>query len=250
MRIKGIGPPGENIPDPASRSREGPRTTVRSDRRSGAGTGPRRPCRDRRLQLEFPPSRARSSSMRSGPSSPRRRRTATPTIRSKTARGTPGTMWRSTPRAGWFRASRPASGRPRTSWRWSRTSNAARGGRLLDLITTDGYPAYAEAILNAYGETITPPRSGKRGRPWVPYKTAPAGLTYAVVEKTREGPGGRDRHPGGLRRDGRRDGGSWDVAREPSDQHVVPGAAKRHRQAPQRPEGSQDAPILERLAMS
>jgi len=124
------------------------------------------------------------------------------------------------------------------------------GGRLLDLITTDGYPAYAEAILNAYGETITPPRSGKRGRPWVPYKTAPAGLTYAVVEKTREGPGGRDRHPGGLRRNGRRDGGSWDVAREPSDQHVVPGAAKRHRQAPQRPEGSQDAPILERLAMS
>jgi IS1 family transposase len=60
------------------------------------------------------------------------------------------------------------------------------GGRLMDLITTDGYPAYEEAILRAYGETVTPPRTGKRGRPKAPYKVAPAGLTYAVVEKTRE----------------------------------------------------------------
>ena len=59
------------------------------------------------------------------------------------------------------------------------------GGRLMDLITTDGYPAYEAAILAAYGETITPPRTGKRGRPRVPYKAAPRGLTYAVVEKTR-----------------------------------------------------------------
>jgi IS1 family transposase len=60
------------------------------------------------------------------------------------------------------------------------------GGRLMSLITTDGYPAYEEAILSAYGETITPPRTGKRGRPKAPYKVAPEGLTYAVVEKTRE----------------------------------------------------------------
>ncbi len=59
-------------------------------------------------------------------------------------------------------------------------------GRLMNLITTDGYPAYEEAILNAYGETITPPRTGKRGRPKASYKVAPKGLTYAVVEKTRE----------------------------------------------------------------
>jgi hypothetical protein len=39
------------------------------------------------------------------------------------------------------------------------------GGRLMDLITTDGYPAYEDAFLAAYGETITPPRTGKRGRP-------------------------------------------------------------------------------------
>jgi hypothetical protein len=60
------------------------------------------------------------------------------------------------------------------------------GGRLMDLITTDGYPAYENAILDAYGETVTPPRTGKRGRPRAPYKVAPKGLTYAVVEKTRE----------------------------------------------------------------
>jgi len=60
------------------------------------------------------------------------------------------------------------------------------GGRLMGLITTDGYPAYEEAILAAYGETVTPPRTGKRGRPRGPYKVAPEGLTYAVVEKTRE----------------------------------------------------------------
>jgi hypothetical protein len=59
------------------------------------------------------------------------------------------------------------------------------GGRLLDLITTDGYPAYEAAILGAYGETITPPRTGKPGRPRAPYKAPPPGLTYAVVEKTR-----------------------------------------------------------------
>ncbi len=60
------------------------------------------------------------------------------------------------------------------------------GGRLMDLITTDGYPAYEEAIRDAYGQTITPPRTGKRGRPKSPYKVAPRGLAYAVVEKTRE----------------------------------------------------------------
>jgi IS1 family transposase len=60
------------------------------------------------------------------------------------------------------------------------------GGRLMDLITTDGYPAYEGAIPGACGETITPPRTGKRGRPRSPYKVAPEGLTYAVAEKARE----------------------------------------------------------------
>ena len=59
------------------------------------------------------------------------------------------------------------------------------GGRPMDLITTEGYPAYEDAILQAYGETVTPPRTGKPGRPRAPYKVAPRGLTYAVVQKTR-----------------------------------------------------------------
>ena len=44
------------------------------------------------------------------------------------------------------------------------------GGRLMGLITTDGYPAYEEAILAAYGETVTPPRTGKRDRPKAAYE--------------------------------------------------------------------------------
>jgi hypothetical protein len=60
------------------------------------------------------------------------------------------------------------------------------GGRLMDLIATNGYPAYEDAILRAYGETFTPPRTGKRGRPRAASKVAPEGLTYAVVAKARE----------------------------------------------------------------
>ena len=86
------------------------------------------------------------------------------------------------------------------------------GGRLMDLITTDGYPAYEEAILDAYGETITPPRTGKRGRPKAPYKVAPEGLTYAVVEKTREkGQVVRIATGGGVRDAGGGGGGAGDI---------------------------------------
>jgi hypothetical protein len=59
------------------------------------------------------------------------------------------------------------------------------GGRVMDLMTSDDYPAYETAILYAYGETVTPPRTGKPGRPRAPYKAAPPGLTYAAVTKRR-----------------------------------------------------------------
>jgi hypothetical protein len=52
-------------------------------------------------------------------------------------------------------------------------------GRLMDLITSDEYAPYRGAVLEADGETITPPRSGKRGRPRGSYKGPPAGLTHA-----------------------------------------------------------------------
>ncbi len=59
-------------------------------------------------------------------------------------------------------------------------------GRLMNLMTSDDYPAYETAILHAYGATITPPRTGKPGRPKAPYKVPPPGLTYATVTKRRE----------------------------------------------------------------
>lgn len=60
------------------------------------------------------------------------------------------------------------------------------GGRLMNLMTSDDYPAYETAILHAYGETITPPRTGKPGRPKAPYQAPPPGLTYATVTKRRQ----------------------------------------------------------------
>jgi IS1 family transposase len=59
-------------------------------------------------------------------------------------------------------------------------------GRIPNLITTDEYPAYETAILEAYGETVIPERTGKPGRPKAPYQVPPADLNYATVHKTRE----------------------------------------------------------------
>jgi hypothetical protein len=54
------------------------------------------------------------------------------------------------------------------------------------LLTSDAYPAYEAAILHAYGEMVTPPRTGRPGRPEAPYEVPPAGLVYATVEKVRK----------------------------------------------------------------
>jgi hypothetical protein len=60
------------------------------------------------------------------------------------------------------------------------------GGRVMRLITSDEYPAYPDAIRAAYGTTVTPPRTGRPGRPRKPYTELPPDLTYATVHKTRE----------------------------------------------------------------
>lgn len=60
------------------------------------------------------------------------------------------------------------------------------GGRMMRLITTDEYPAYETAILQAYGQTVVPERTGRPGRPRAPYKVAPQDLCYATVRKTRK----------------------------------------------------------------
>ena len=58
--------------------------------------------------------------------------------------------------------------------------------RPMNLITSDEYPAYATALLEAYGEEVRPERTGKPGRPAKPFKEPPPSLHYATVHKTRE----------------------------------------------------------------
>jgi hypothetical protein len=59
-------------------------------------------------------------------------------------------------------------------------------GRLMNLRTSDENPAYAQAILQAYGEEYQPRPKGKRGRRPARRKRPPKGLKYARVHKTRE----------------------------------------------------------------
>jgi IS1 family transposase len=60
------------------------------------------------------------------------------------------------------------------------------GGRVLGLATSDDYPAYETALLNAYGQEVTTTATGRPGRKMVPEKVPPAGMNYATVEKRRE----------------------------------------------------------------
>ena len=57
----------------------------------------------------------------------------------------------------------------------------------IPFFTSDDLPHYADALLEVYGQTVQPPRTGKRGRPREPYKVPPDDLLYAVVCKRREG---------------------------------------------------------------
>jgi IS1 family transposase len=59
-------------------------------------------------------------------------------------------------------------------------------GRIPRLITSDEYPVYADAIRTAYGRVVTPPRTGKPGRPRSPYRELPTEVTYATVHKHKE----------------------------------------------------------------
>jgi IS1 family transposase len=58
------------------------------------------------------------------------------------------------------------------------------GGRVLDLVTSDDYPAYETALRDAYGQEVT--ATGRPARKMVPDKGPPAGMSYATVEKRRE----------------------------------------------------------------
>jgi transposase-like protein len=53
------------------------------------------------------------------------------------------------------------------------------------LITSDEWQAYEQAILEAFGERHVPPPTGLRGRPRRSIFVPPEGLVYATVHKTR-----------------------------------------------------------------
>ena len=55
------------------------------------------------------------------------------------------------------------------------------------LITTDDCSTYADALLEQYGETVVPAKTGKRGRPRNPSKQWPKKSVYATVNKTYSG---------------------------------------------------------------
>jgi hypothetical protein len=56
-----------------------------------------------------------------------------------------------------------------------------------ELITSDEWPGYPDAIAQAFGQVVTPERTGKPGRPAGPRVEVPEGLSHATVHKTREG---------------------------------------------------------------
>jgi IS1 family transposase len=60
------------------------------------------------------------------------------------------------------------------------------GGRVMRLMTSDEYPVYASAIRDTYGHLVTPPRTGRPGRPRKAHRVIPPEVTYATVHKERE----------------------------------------------------------------
>jgi IS1 family transposase len=59
------------------------------------------------------------------------------------------------------------------------------GGEVLGLVTSDEYPAYETALLNAYGEEVETTGTGRPTRQMVPEKVPPSGMNYATVVKRR-----------------------------------------------------------------
>jgi IS1 family transposase len=60
-------------------------------------------------------------------------------------------------------------------------------GAAPELITSDEWSAYPEAIREGFGEAVTPPQTGKSGRPRGPRVEPPSGMCDATVHKQREG---------------------------------------------------------------
>lgn len=65
-------------------------------------------------------------------------------------------------------------------------AKARLGGRVPRLVTTDEYAPYRQAVLDAWGVDVTPPRTGKPGRPRKGRREPHPDLAYATVHKTRK----------------------------------------------------------------
>lgn len=63
---------------------------------------------------------------------------------------------------------------------------ARTGGAPPALVTSDEYAPYATVLLQVYGEEVTPPKTGKAGRPANPYMVPRSDLVYATVRKERK----------------------------------------------------------------
>src|SRR5262249_41702851 len=61
------------------------------------------------------------------------------------------------------------------------------GGRRRELVARDGYKAHEGALLGAFGEEVTPPRTGKPGRPAGPRVEPPEGMCYGRLTKHTKG---------------------------------------------------------------
>ena len=57
------------------------------------------------------------------------------------------------------------------------------GGRAPALVSSDGYAAYEEALLGLFGHEVTPPRTGKPGRPAGPRVEPPEGMCHGRLTK-------------------------------------------------------------------
>jgi hypothetical protein len=60
------------------------------------------------------------------------------------------------------------------------------GGRVMRLLTSDEYSVYEAAIRETYDQKVTPPRTGRPGRPRKAQTVVPPEVTYATVHKERE----------------------------------------------------------------
>src|SRR5262249_29114529 len=54
-----------------------------------------------------------------------------------------------------------------------------------ELLSSDEYPAYPEALPEVFGAEQVPPRTGKPGRPAGPRVVPPAGIAYGTAHKAR-----------------------------------------------------------------